>query len=368
MRKFLEGDFSGLIMAKAGIDRLLSFPDTIQSLDPALQAIIPNEDKKEFQEISHLIRSYLDQMMVMVLPLSLNPNAPAQGALAVEVLKKDNELNELFAQLTDPETNSNTLLERKILGQFGGGCHQKIGVAILSRNWGRIQFMRGLTDAEIHLNAKSVLDESNEINAKQTKYSRDQVWPPNANMLNRKRKDLSTKLPQNEDLFIARKSAVSEEHVSILKKFQPMEKILWTAGTGTWRDLADRDLWVHGTTDSLGETEGIDIETLIGRKTNFIKLTHNLSRGESSPFPVLTTYEVLGFEDIPHIEPNSILAAFWRSGSEFDTITERYPELLNVEHYCGVGSTYEYLKSKGLQPIPYYNFKDWADSLAQGEA
>ena len=41
--------------------------------------------------------------------------------------------------------------ERKVLSRYGGGCHQKIGVGVLVRPYGRVTYLRGLTDAGVRL-------------------------------------------------------------------------------------------------------------------------------------------------------------------------------------------------------------------------
>src|SRR5690606_14623287 len=117
-----------LIMAKAALDRLL------QAEDEGFLA-----QKAE-------IRSVVQGCRFQVLPLSLNPPAAAQGALAVEVARENETVNALCAAFTDQETYASVRREREILRQYGGGCHQKIGVAILNREYGQVISLRGLTD------------------------------------------------------------------------------------------------------------------------------------------------------------------------------------------------------------------------------
>src|SRR5690606_27351793 len=68
MKKLIESsEAHGLVLAKAALDRLLS------------------SEEEEFQETRQKLSNALRQCIWMVLPLSLNPAAAAQGALAVEV-------------------------------------------------------------------------------------------------------------------------------------------------------------------------------------------------------------------------------------------------------------------------------------------
>ena len=66
----------------------------------------------------------------MVIPLSLNPCAPGQGAIAIEVNSKREDIIELIKKINHNETYSQVAEEREILQNYGGGCHQKIGVSI----------------------------------------------------------------------------------------------------------------------------------------------------------------------------------------------------------------------------------------------
>src|SRR3954471_12316352 len=79
VRKLLESDADGLIVAKAAIDRLLEAP------------------QPEFAETQMFLREALSRCRWMVLPLRENPSAPAQGALAVEISRQRADLRELLA-------------------------------------------------------------------------------------------------------------------------------------------------------------------------------------------------------------------------------------------------------------------------------
>ena len=107
LNKLVTGDCDGLIVAKAAIDRLV-------------------QDGSE--EISNYIKNLINDLFWMIAPVSLNPSAPGQGAIAIEVNSKRKDLIELVSRINDKETYESVLKERRILSGFGGGCHQKIGV------------------------------------------------------------------------------------------------------------------------------------------------------------------------------------------------------------------------------------------------
>src|SRR5207245_6629922 len=128
VRKLWQPGADGLIVAKAALDRLLEAADT------------------EFTDTNAELRHALSQCRWMVLPLRANPAAPGQGALAIEIKRARKDLQALLATINCPETFAAVTRERKILREYGGGCHQKIGVSVLRRAYGEITFLCGLSD------------------------------------------------------------------------------------------------------------------------------------------------------------------------------------------------------------------------------
>ena len=92
LRKLRETDLDGIILAAAGIKRLL---------DP------------------EIITQYFD--IERMIP------AVGQGALAIEAREGDSRVETLLAPLNDPETVAEVTAERTILKDLGGGCRVPIG-------------------------------------------------------------------------------------------------------------------------------------------------------------------------------------------------------------------------------------------------
>ena len=74
IKKLMNSDSDGLVMAKAALDR-----------------IIKNESKRFLTEKKEIIKVFED-LSWMILPVSENPAAPAQGALAIETRSNDNKI------------------------------------------------------------------------------------------------------------------------------------------------------------------------------------------------------------------------------------------------------------------------------------
>jgi len=374
-RKFIEQDFDGYIVAKAALDRMLN-PEILWKEYP-ITIDISEEDKKEFIENKIFLQECIKRCEFMVLPLSQNPSAPAQGALCVEYLKSDTKMKDYLYQLENNSTKLTVLKERKFLSEYGGGCHQKIGVSILEREFGVIKFTRGLTDTGIDLEERkilplNILNEKNgsaSVTHPKKKYKSTEVWPPNKKMAERTRNTIDVSIPKDKDLFITRSNALPENfsydiYFNLKNEFNPL---IWTAGLNTWKDLAERDIWVHGSFDSLGENEKLNIENLLNRPLNFIKLTHNTNYETSSEsiFPILATYDVSSPIVPNEFDPKKIKAAFWRSSTEYEAMTSQFPELKNVDHYSGPGSTFSMLCKNHKKPIVYLSFNEWLEDVVE---
>ena len=140
LKKLLNGNCQGLIVAKAAIDRLISC-----------------ENKSISNEISTLIENFF----WMVIPLSLNPCAPGQGAIAIEVNSKREDIIKLIKKINHNETYSQVAEERGILQNYGGGCHQKIGVSIEDKFFGKILTIKGQTEEGLEIERREIIDNKN---------------------------------------------------------------------------------------------------------------------------------------------------------------------------------------------------------------
>ncbi|MGZ3774332.1 MAG: hydroxymethylbilane synthase [Pseudobdellovibrionaceae bacterium] len=338
IRKLLENpDVDGLIVAKAALDRLLTAP------------------QEEFKEVQQLLSSYLQQLTWAVLPLTINPNAAAQGALAVEILSERKDLEKILQSIHDETTFQCAQKERALLAGFGGGCHQKIGVAVLSRPYGYIKILKGLTDQGQVLNTKSLSrlteipteinnDISNEIdieNEKSPTFSAEELWC-NENKVERTSLPFQS-LPESVNaLYVARTEAWPETLKS--------PGFVWAAGTKTWKNLAQKGIWVHGCSESLGETEDARIDILAeaktGTKLNWAKLSHEEgfeSEGTKNSMPLIATYSLRPSENLNSLHGKK--SFFWSSGSQFLQAMKEAPEILQQYHACGPGNTYKVIRA-----------------------
>ncbi len=304
VQKLLESaEIDGLIVAKAAMDRLLSdtlFPETAQSL-----------------------RQNLEKLQWMVLPLGENPNAAAQGALAIEVARKNEAALSKLAQIHHQSTFRCAQRERDILKEFGGGCHLALGMSVLERDFGRIEIVRGLTPAGEKIQSKTFLP---------TK-KHPAHWKVGRLEFESERKTLDFSLPADADAIFVSRADAAQVSVS--------SKIVWTAGLQTWKKLAASGVWVHGSAESLGEKEEARIDILAGRSLQWVHLTHDAALAGDDAKRIATYHLNLRLKTAT-LGDSEIWS--WKSGSELKLALEKFPELRNRAHLCGPGRSFEAIR------------------------
>lgn len=341
LKKWSENsETAGLIIAKAAIDRILS-------------KNFPESNNQEYTEIREFIQNLLSNSFVMVLPLSENPNAPAQGALAAEIKKGREEVKNIFLSLHDTSVAELVQQERKVLSSYGGGCHQKIGVSFLKKQNTIFKFLRGETDSGITLNESKTISEKKHPKA----LSIQNIFPNQEEKISVNRKEIQKiEIPREEIWFISRSNSFPKEFHETAKT-----KIIWTAGLKTWFDLAKENIWVTGTSDSLGE-DNLELD-IIFPNCKIIKFTHKDSESIQTSHKRLYTYEV-DFNSLPEYDLKEKTHFYWMSASQFDYFIEKYPFILDKNHSCGVGLTYSHILNKIQNPEKvdiFYNYKEWLE-------
>jgi hydroxymethylbilane synthase len=325
----------GLIVAKAALDRLLE------------------TDAAEFAESQTELRAALQRCHWMVLPLQQNPTAPAQGALAIEVRRDQTDLLALLSHINCAETYAAVERERAILRRHGGGCHQAIGVSVLRRPYGELTLVRGLDTAGNPLAEASLATTL----PRPPKVTRAALWPTEAN---EQAWFTRSALPAAQPAPATALWVTKAEALPTAWQLPPTQ-LVWTSGWQTWRKLAERGVWVHGSAESLGEQEKPNIETLHGAPFEWLKLTHADS-DTGSEMQTLATYQLqprAATSELPAVE-----YYFWSSGSGFTRALELHPWLRTRVHACGPGATQQTLLAAGVTPHIFLNHEQWLAELS----
>ncbi|HVS82161.1 MAG TPA: hydroxymethylbilane synthase [Pyrinomonadaceae bacterium] len=334
VRKLFQSETDGLIVAKAAIDRLLE------------------AKQDEFAATQAELRRALTQCRWMVLPLSANPAAPGQGALAIEIARRRADLRELLALINCAETFAVVTREREILRGYGGGCHQKIGVSVLRRPFGEITFLRGVTDDGRTLDRCSLQSSK----PRPSKVSREQMWPlklSDADWFTREAIPSSAEKPIA--LWIAKADALPNDWRV------RAEQMVWASGVQTWKRLAQRGVWVNGCAESLGEHESPNLEALAGSDAHWQKLTHADGYADGA-MPTVATYRLVPGNG--HLNLEGKTDFFWKSGSSFEYAFSLNPWLKQMTHSCGPGNTQRILERNGIEPFVFLDHAQWLEEMS----
>lgn len=298
----------GLIVAKAAIDRLLQHAPQLQS--------------------RRFISDVLKSQLWMVTPLRANPNAAAQGALAIEIKKSRTDLYEILEQINCAVTFKLASEERNLLKAFGGGCHLALGMSCLSRDYGHLQIVRGKSPAgdviseNIFIPHKKVPEDIQRVKL-EFEYRRTPTAPLNVSPY--------------DALYVSKAEAwnIQGEYSGLV----------WAAGLETWKKLSQNKVWVYGCHESLGETENTRVDHYYSKPLRWGRLSHSLAAsGEGKE-------HLAGYDLEIHLKSPSAganVAYVWTSPHEFDEATQRFPEIKQAMHICGPGRTYVALRKRLL--------------------
>ena len=316
---------AGLILAKAAFDRMLT------------------GGREEFDSVKSEVRKHLSECHFMVLPLEINPSAPAQGALAIEIASHREDLKEILSKINDPKCFMNVEIEREILKAHGGGCHQKIGVTHLTKTFGVYHIERGESENGISIDRKELLKERPNISFRTLKKSEVFPWDPSENSwFDRKPLALSSEKLSGKAVLVARFA----EGLEGLDRAQQV----WTSGLKTWKKLALEGFWVNGCFEGFGEQE-IEWVGPVAEGFSWIKLTHE---GGDAPEGIekLAYYKLDAKSSaLPDLKGKK--AFFWMSSSSFEKAYELYPaEISEGFHACGPGRTFDHLSQQSVLKHP----------------
>ena len=327
LRHLIEGAGDALIVAKAALDRLL---------DPA----------SPFVEAAQRVRAAIEECHWMVLPLREHPSAAAQGALALETAAANAPLIDALQTINHQPTWHAVVRERELLAAHGGGCHQAIGASVLPMTFGEVTSVRGRTQDGGLLNDWRL---AHDRLAQPKARAAADVWPRPDECDRVVRRPLGVPDPGDDrGLHVAR-----SEGLPASWSVDP-ERIVWAAGSTTWRKLAARGVWVHGSSEGLGAFDPGAVDRLVGRPMRWHRLTH---AGADLP-DALATYEA----DSPL--PADLARRthfFWRSASEFRKALAVHPSIRDRWHASGPGHTLDVLERlAGARLVrPYLGYGDW---------
>jgi hydroxymethylbilane synthase len=317
-----------VVLALAGVERLLDAHD---------------------QEILTTVQRLIAPSLWMILPLDLIPTAPAQGALAVECRSSDERTLKLISKLHDPNTLNSVVEERKILQDWGGGCHQRLGATqIYHPRLGNLLIIKGT-----HPNSEKV--QTLKWKSPECVETVRSLW--DGTKYKGKANELKFDSKWNESISNSKNLYVT--HVRALHKdivLPSPDKIrTWVSGTASWYKLAKKGVWVNGSSEGLGiefwmdslvrlkiisaQTEKWSILT----HTDALETWHNVSHLKLPT--VISTYRIENASPDHATPPEKQMILqlerathlYWSSGSQYESL-KKYAKKA-VHHACGPGKT-----------------------------
>lgn len=336
-RKLAEdSEIDGLIVAKAAVDRLI--------------------EQNEFPQTKVQIQQYLNQLEWMVLPSDLCPPAAAQGAIAVEVASENQSVLNRVAAVNDSQTFECVEMERALLKSFGGGCHQKIGVLVLKLQDQFLVSLSGQTESGVTLKYRKLV-KTFDLKAIQNQAQKSNSGLKQSNVFTSKELGRFTeRIPLAVTVDPDRHYLVSK--ADALPAAVRTQKLLWVAGSETWKKLAQRGLWVHGSLEGLGEAFLPSAISWADSKLDWKKLTHTEAVNSANSVATYQLQLTKGWREHFKSRLNECRHFYWTSGFYFKQALNEFPQIKEKAHGCGPGNTLEVLQSFGIDPMVCLNSED----------
>src|SRR5512139_176901 len=219
-----ERHLDGIVLALAGLSRLYA-------------------DTSTEREGRKLLDSLLAGLNLMVLPLTESPGAPGQGALAIECRANDDATRALLAVLEDPATRGAITLERQLLAEHGGGCHQRFGATL---QWlpglGGLLRTGGRSGSNVDITGERWLPEVVLAEPAGSVKAWDGSHAPKSDA-----RYLMSAQQLGDAVFVAHSRALPPDAAATLRG-----KVVWTSGSGSWFRLAAQGVWVQGCGEAMG--------------------------------------------------------------------------------------------------------------------
>ena len=311
-----------------------------------------------------LLRRLLSGLPRMVLPLSDCPAAPAQGALALECRQDDAATAACLRAIDHAPTRAAVAVERALLAQRGGGCHQRFGATQIELpGLGALLYVRdgGEPDAPPEAGVRPpqwtpgtpLEPPGRTVKA----WDGSRAARPGVESIDEGSARCAEQLRTAAALFVTHRRALPEGDSPQINSAAHV----WVPGTDTWQALAERGVWVEGCGEGLGFAA---LEPLLAapllqlpERDQWTVLTHaDAATGWAAAGwgagNVIATYrhaQRIAADDAAGAPPADATHVYWFSGAQF----ERWRAAVGpgAQHACGPGKTYEHLRRAGVQNL-----------------
>jgi hydroxymethylbilane synthase len=337
LRKLDSAEYDGIILATAGLNRLLAS-----------------------QEDAATIKELLKDKKLMLLPLIECVPAPCQGAIVAEAHYLNQRAVDLLQVINNKDLMSACVQEKQTAKQYGVGCSQQFGVTSISYGDRQIVYAAGK-------------DSSGRVFSKWTGL-------PDLNITGKSFFSTTDFMGNFFQYEYSGKPVSFVEHVAYVANYKAAEqkdiidqlraKRVWAAGTKTWLELAKKGIWIEGSADAFG-LEFLQIPwqmPLVGiskKDIAVITSSQSVNLWQAKGWKAYGTYSTIE-KYLPAVEQQVKEAdiVFWTSYRQY----EQYKNVLkeHAVHVCPYGETAQQLRTAGINPVVFPNikaFQQWKQTL-----
>jgi hydroxymethylbilane synthase len=328
LRKLDSGEYDGIILATAGLNRLL-----------------------KSQEHSLAMRKLLKNKIFVVLPLIECVPAPCQGAIVAEGSPLNKKAVEVLSAIDNTELMNACVHEKKTAQQYGIGCLQRFGVTTIHYGNQEVLYAAG-KDSE-----GTVFTKWGGLPALQLEGHK--LFSTADHLGSFFHYDYN-----NDELTITEPVIYVANYKAVQKKElidQLKTKRVWAAGTKTWLELSKSDIWVEGSADAFGLEfleQVLTMPLLDIPKSDIAVITNNeaaeiwRSKGWKA-YGTYSTVEKCSADTEQQIKEADII--FWTSYRQYLQYKGAIKQ--NVTHVCAYGETAQQFKLAGIEPVIFPNIK-----------
>ena len=346
-----ERQLDGVVLALAGLSRL--YADTATE-----------------RQGQALLQQLLQDLPLMVLPLTECPAAPGQGALAIECRADDARTRQLLSVLEHAPTRSAITAERQVLAQHGGGCHQRFGATQLDcGEASTVLHVAGLAADERDISARlwSPPEGLSPPAAPVCSWhgGHSETSPPRGLLDGA---TLHPLLAQTQAVFVAHSRALPADACDVLQG-----KRVWTSGSASWFRLAAQGVWVEGCAEGLGAAIAAELTQVavlrLPAPPAWTVLTHaGAEEGwQDGPWSGSTVLATCESNSAALPDPDSLAQAthvWWSSVSQFERGQSQVQA--QAHHASGPGKTAAHIRAAGIRRFtPFPSLAEWQQWIAK---
>lgn len=329
LRKLKSGGYDAIILAAAGLHRLLNAPETATEVNKLLQGTT-----------------------TLFLPLIDCVPAPCQGAIVAEAITANKRAVEIVNAISNPLLWKSCVAEKKLALQYGSGCEQRFGVTSFDHGGALVLYAAGTDQAGREFQQWTGIPSPDWKGLKlfSSTDCMGSFFEYSPTVFNTEGLDKPV-------VYVANYKAVFDEAlIEVLKT-----KRVWAAGTRTWLQLARLGIWVEGCADAFGLEwlrHSWDSPLVKIRKEEVCVLTHAQAAANWSQkgWYAAASYAVQK-KDQSELEQavGEADVFFWTSAEQYRYYRDRIKT--GAQHSCPAGETAVQLRQEGLTPVVFPHIK-----------